>query len=84
MVLAGSLCVVSIVVMLRAETLRMTVIGAACAVCFGIATGLLKRWFFTHLNRNQVLREIKRLELGVALLSEKLDQAAAPDPDTKD
>lgn len=72
MVLAGVMFVVSIVQMFRADDLRLTVIWAAAAVFFGVASGFLKIWFYMRANRNRVLREVKRLELAVSVLSERL------------
>ena len=37
-----------------------------------IVIGLLRLWYFMELNRISVIREIKRLELQVSLLSRKL------------
>jgi len=37
-----------------------------------IVIGLLRLWYFMELNRISVIREIKRLELQVALLAKKL------------
>ncbi|MEM7625012.1 MAG: DUF6768 family protein [Planctomycetota bacterium] len=72
MILAGTLFVVSIVGMFRADDLRWTVIWAASAVFFGVAAGIIKLWLYMRINRNRVLREVKRLELAVAVLSAKL------------
>ncbi len=37
-----------------------------------IVVGLLRLWYFLELHRLSIVREIKRLELQVALLAEKL------------
>ncbi|MBB6429617.1 DUF6768 family protein [Algisphaera agarilytica] len=74
-VLAGIMFVVSVVNMFRADDLRMTVIWATSALFFGLATGFIKLYFYMRSNRNRVLREVKRLELGVAVLSEHVRKA---------
>ena len=37
-----------------------------------IVIGLLRLWYFMELNRLSVIREVKRLELQIALLSKRL------------
>ena len=72
MVLAGGCFIASIVFMFRVDDLRWTVIWAASAVFFGVASGVIKLWFYIRANRNRVLREVKRLELAVSALSARL------------
>ncbi|MEM1098076.1 MAG: DUF6768 family protein [Planctomycetota bacterium] len=79
MVLAGGMFLLSIVMMFRADDLRWTVIWAASAVFFGVASGFLKLWLFLRANRNRVLREVKRLELALTLLA---NRDTKPDPST--
>jgi len=38
----------------------------------GIFVGLLKTWYFMQMNRNTLLRELKRMELQVAKLAERV------------
>lgn len=38
-----------------------------------IGVSMLKSWYFMEMNRNAVLREIKRVELQIARLAEKID-----------
>ncbi|OQW60677.1 MAG: hypothetical protein A4S17_10365 [Proteobacteria bacterium HN_bin10] len=54
---------------MNTDDLRMTVLWAAAAVTSAFFVGLLKIWFWMEMHRNQVLREVKRLELQVARLA---------------
>jgi len=45
----------------------------AGTIAFCLAFAIARLWFFMELNRLSLLREMKRLELQVAFLSEKLD-----------
>lgn len=81
MVLVTAVFIVSIIGIVRTEDVRTTVIWATVLLGCAMGAGLLKLWFFLALNRNHLLREIKRLELGVALLSEKLDRNAGAGDD---
>lgn len=40
----------------------------------GICVGMLKLWSWMELNKNSVIREVKRLELQVAYLNKRLDR----------
>jgi hypothetical protein len=44
--------------------------GASALACAGL--GLIKLWFWLELQKNAVVREVKRLELQVAALAEQL------------
>ncbi|MBZ0171437.1 MAG: hypothetical protein K8E66_03575 [Phycisphaerales bacterium] len=37
-----------------------------------IAVSMMKTWYFMEMNRNCVLREVKRVELQIARLAERL------------
>ncbi len=67
-----ALGVFTAVLMFRAEDVRMTVIWAAATLGLVMTIGLTKIGFFMMLNRNRVVREVKRLELRIAVLSERL------------
>ncbi|MDO9432232.1 MAG: hypothetical protein Q7T84_13115 [Phenylobacterium sp.] len=47
---------------------EMALWGGATVLAF-IAIGLIKIWFFMELSKNQIIREVKRLELQVARLA---------------
>lgn len=49
--------------------MRMTVLWSAAAIVSAFFVGLLKIWFWMEMHKNQVLREVKRLELQVARLA---------------
>lgn len=49
-----------------AEALRLTVMWSAGAVIAMLAVAMLKMYFWMEMNKNAVLREVKRLELQVA------------------
>lgn len=54
--------------------------GLGCI--FGmVGNGLLKTWFWLEMNRNSVLREIKRVELQIARLAERIPPRDDPGPD---
>ncbi len=53
------------------ETLGLFKYGAAFFVVF-FATSMMKLWHWMQMDKNSVLREMKRLEFQVAVLSEKL------------
>jgi hypothetical protein len=45
--------------------------GAGSALAF-VGIALIKVWFWLELERNAIVREVKRLELQVASLAERL------------
>jgi hypothetical protein len=51
------------------EALRDVVLWSAGAMVTALAVAMLKMYFFMELNKNVVLREVKRLELQVARLA---------------
>lgn len=53
----------------QTDDLRMTVLLAAGAIVSAMFVSILKVWFWMELQKNQVLREVKRLELQVARLA---------------
>lgn len=52
----------------QASETRDLIFWSAAAIAAVIAVGFLKIWFWMELQKNQVLREVKRLELQVARL----------------
>ncbi len=52
-----------------AEDVRATVIWTAGAIWAALAVAMLKMYFWMEMNKNVVLREVKRLELQVARLA---------------
>ncbi|MBI5941838.1 MAG: hypothetical protein HY859_15590 [Caulobacterales bacterium] len=53
----------------RAEEPHAMALGGAATVMAFIGIGLIKLWFFMEMHKNQIIREIKRLELQVARLA---------------
>lgn len=47
------------------------VFWGVCGMFCVMANAMLKQWHWMEINKNSVLREIKRLELQVAILSER-------------
>ena len=47
---------------------QMALWGAAAMMAL-IGVGLIKLWFFMEMHKNQIIREVKRLELQVARLA---------------
>ncbi len=68
--MAGS--VFGIIQLFRAQELHEHILwGLGVMFCFS-AISLMKIWFWMQMNRNSILREIKRVELQVARLAGKL------------
>lgn len=55
----------------NAETTKEIVGWAVGMVLCVVTLGMLKLWFWLEMQRNAVVREIKRLELAIARLAEK-------------
>ncbi|MEZ5960449.1 MAG: DUF6768 family protein [Hyphomonadaceae bacterium] len=53
----------------RITDVRETVIWTAGALWAAIAVAMLKMYFWMEMNKNVVLREVKRLELQMARLA---------------
>ena len=53
------------------ETRELILWGLGVVFCFS-AISMMKIWFWMQMNRNSILREIKRVELQVARLAAKL------------
>jgi len=59
-----------------AEDLRLTIIWGAGTFSFLLATSMLKLFHWMQMDKNAVIREIKRLELQVGLLNSKIEAKA--------
>lgn len=58
----------------NAETTHaMLAWGLGCLFCM-IAVGNLKMWTWMQMDKNAILREVKRLELQVAILAQRLER----------
>ena len=51
------------------QTIRLAMVGFICSV---LASGFVKTFYYNHLGLLNLMREIKRLELQVSLLAEKI------------
>ena len=60
------LLITCIVKFVGAEEVKWQIFYAAGFLYSGLAIAMLKMWFWMQMNRNVILREIKRLELQVA------------------
>lgn len=54
---------------------RETIMWATATVVLFLSIGFLKDWLFSRMNMLSILREVKRLELQVALLAEQHPKA---------
>ncbi len=52
-----------------AESTKMQIMWAVVFMFANTVVGMLKLWFWLCMNRNSVIREVKRLELQVAVLA---------------
>ena len=69
----GIVLLVSVWQLLTADTTRDQILWATAAMALVMSTGFLKDWLFSRMNMFNVLREVKRLQLQVAMLTEKRD-----------
>ena len=53
-----------------AEMREMMLWAGACLFCV-LAVSMMKSWYWMELNKNAVLREVKRVELQIARLAER-------------
>ena len=56
----------------RAEEVRHMILWASCAAVAFLGLGLIKVWFWLELQKNAIVREIKRVELQVASLAARI------------
>ena len=68
--LLGIVLLVSVWQLLTADTTRDQILWATAAMALVMSTGFLKDWLFSRMNMFTVLREVKRLQVQVALLSD--------------
>lgn len=59
---------------LIAETVQPQIGWAAGFLYFSLVVVILKVWYWNEMNRNTYLREIKRLEIQVAKLTERIEE----------
>jgi hypothetical protein len=69
--LLGIVLLVSAWQLLTADTTRDQILWATAAMALVMSTGFLKDWLFSRMNMFTVLREVKRLQVQVAMLAEK-------------
>ena len=66
--------IVSAVRFVQADDQRAMILwGAAMLLCFGTVTAI-KIWYWLEMNRLAITREVKRVELRVAQLAQKLTE----------
>lgn len=53
---------------LQAPDLRLAILWSAGAILAMIGVSMVKLWFFMEMQKNSIVREVKRLELQVAAL----------------
>ena len=63
------LAIATVVRFFQVETIRAMIAYATGFTFCLIAVGLMKMWYWMQLDKNAILREVKRLELQVARLS---------------
>lgn len=64
--------VYSLIQFLRAESQKDLIIWASAGFLSMIATGMLKLYFWMQMDKNDLKRELKRIELQIAALSAKV------------
>ena len=69
--LLGIVLLVSVWQLLTADTTRDQILWATAAMALVMSTGFLKDWLFSRMNMFTVLREVKRLQVQVAMLEAK-------------
>jgi hypothetical protein len=67
----GIVLLVSVWQLLTADTTRDQILWATAAMALIMSTGFLKDWLFSRMNMFTVLREVKRLQVQVAMLEAK-------------
>lgn len=66
------LAVISAVKFFNAEESRDLMLWAVAFITCMSAVSMLKMWFFMEINKNALMREIKRLELQIARLAGRI------------
>jgi hypothetical protein len=67
----GIVLLVSVWQLLTVDTTRDQILWATAAMALIMSTGFLKDWLFSRMNMFTVLREVKRLQVQVAMLEAK-------------
>jgi hypothetical protein len=67
----GIVLLVSVWQLLTVDTTRDQILWATAAMALIMSTGFLKDWLFSRMNMLTVLREVKRLQVQVAMLEAK-------------
>ena len=67
----GIVLLVSVWQLLTADTTRDQILWATAAMALVMSTGFLKDWLFSRMNMFTLLREVKRLQVQVAMLEAK-------------
>lgn len=69
----GIVLLVAVWQLLTADTTRDQILWATAAMALVMSTGFLKDWLFSRMNMFTVLREVKRLQVQVAMMEGKAD-----------
>ncbi len=69
MVLIFAMTVYSVMRFFGAETTRMQIVWSVGFLTSNMVVAMMKRWFWMQMDKNTVIREVKRLELQVATLA---------------
>lgn len=64
--------IITAVQFFRAESTRDLIAWAVGFLFFMLGTSLLKTWYWMEMNKNSITREIKRVELQIARLAERI------------
>jgi hypothetical protein len=62
-----------------ADTVKGQIMYAVLFLCGGFAMSQFKQWHWMQINRNSMIREIKRVELQITALAKRLGVAANED-----
>ncbi len=69
MVLFFAMTVYSVMRFFGAETTRMQIVWSVGFLTSNMVVAMMKLWFWMQMDKNTVIREVKRLELQVATLA---------------
>ena len=69
------IAVFAAVMFFQSETTRDWILYATVFLWAAMAVGMLKMWYWMEMNRNTHTREIKRVELQIAKLAERLGRS---------
>lgn len=75
MLIFSAIAVIAAIRFFQVEGVRDMILYAAVFIASLIVAGLIKMWFWMLMNRNAVSREVKRMELRLAKLIEKMDES---------